>query len=81
MRTLEAVNPLMPAPFDIVWSIVALVLLAFMASAIVSIVRANAALTGIQVIVWFAVVIVAPVVGAIAWFVAGHPRTHRQPTG
>ena len=79
MRTFEAVNPLIPAPFDIAWSIVALVLLAFMVSAIVSIVRASAALTGIHVIVWVAVVIAAPVIGATVWFVAGHPRTHRQP--
>lgn len=79
MRTLQVANPLIPAPFDVVWSLVALIVLVFVISAVVSIVRASGALTGIQALVWFVIVIVAPGIGAIAWFVAGHPRTHKQP--
>lgn len=79
MRTLATMNPLLPAPYDVLWSIVALVLLAFMVSAVVSVVRARGALTGIQTIVWLALIVALPVFGAVAWFLAGHPRTRKQP--
>ncbi len=79
MRTLEAVNPLLPAGYDIAWSIVALALLAFMVSAVVSLVRVSGALTGIQTIVWLVIIVALPVFGGVAWFVAGHPRTRKQP--
>ncbi|MGV9193621.1 hypothetical protein ACQ143_04690 [Microbacterium sp. MC2] len=79
MRILEATNPLIPTGYDIAWSIVALMLIAFVVSAIVSLVRASGALTGIQTFVWFVIILALPVFGAVAWFVAGHPRTRKQP--
>ena len=77
MRLLAAHNPLIPAGYDILWSAVALALLAFVVTAFVSVVRHQADLTGIQVTIWLVLIVAAPVLGAIVWFVAGHPDRRR----
>lgn len=78
MRILETANPLIPTAYDLVWSTVALAVVALAVVALVSIWRSRAALTGTQTLVWTLLVVFVPAFGAIAWFLAGHPRAQRS---
>lgn len=78
MYSLEAANPLIPAAYDIVWSVVAVAIFAVAVVALVSIWRSRSALTGTQVLVWTLLVVLLPALGAAAWFLAGHPRAQRS---
>ncbi len=78
MRILETVNPLIPAAYDVVWAVVAVAIFALAVVALVSIWRSRSALTGTQALVWTLLVVLLPVFGAAAWFLAGHPRAQRS---
>jgi len=79
MLVLAAHNPLIPAGYDILWSAIAVVLFAVVVAAFVSVVRHQAGLTGIQVAIWMLLIVAVPVLGAVVWFVAGHPDRRRPP--
>lgn len=64
-------NPLLPAAFDIAWSSVAVVLLALTIMALVSLARHAKRLPITAALVWTLVVLLFPVVGALAWFAIG----------
>ncbi|WP_447949185.1 PLD nuclease N-terminal domain-containing protein [Microbacterium aurum] len=64
-------NPLIPAGYDIVWSVIAVVLLALMILALVSLARSAKRLNGTQGLVWTLVVIFVPVIGPLAWLSIG----------
>lgn len=66
-----AANPLVPAGYDIVWSLVSLVVLALLVWALVSIARHGKTLTSGQALVWTLLVIFVPVLGPLAWLFIG----------
>lgn len=67
-------NPLLPTGYDIVWSIAVVALAVYAVSALVSIWRVQASLSGFAVVGWMLLVVVAPLLGATAWFLFGRPR-------
>ncbi|WP_072313026.1 PLDc N-terminal domain-containing protein [Agrococcus sp. Marseille-P2731] len=75
----QAANPLLPAAYDVVWSLVVIVVVALAAAALWQILRARD-LSGTQVLLWVLIVIVAPVVGALGWFALGRPRRRANPS-
>ena len=64
-------NPLIPAWYDIVWSGIAVLVLALSVIAVVSISRSSTQLTSRQALGWTLLVIFVPVIGALAWFAIG----------
>ncbi|MDR7112942.1 heme/copper-type cytochrome/quinol oxidase subunit 2 [Microbacterium trichothecenolyticum] len=64
-------NPLIPAWYDIVWSGIAVLVLALSVIAVVSISRSSTQLTSRQALGWTLLVIFVPVIGAFAWFAIG----------
>jgi hypothetical protein len=65
----------MPPLYDFVWSITAILLIAVVVIALVSIVRQSAHLSPLASVAWAAVVVFLPVLGPIAWFVLGRPSS------
>lgn len=63
----SVVNPLIPAGYDIAWSIVAFVVFALMILAVVSLARSAKHLTATAALVWTLVVLFMPVLGPVAW--------------
>ncbi|MBV0893893.1 PLDc N-terminal domain-containing protein [Microbacterium sp. NC79] len=70
----ETINPLIPAGYDIAWSVAALVGVVLLVIALVSIGR-DSSLTAGQRLVWVLLAIFLPVVGPVAWLVAGRRAT------
>lgn len=68
---LAVVNPLLPAWYDVVWSAAAAVGLALLLAAIISIARHARPLSWGAFALWILVVLVAPVLGPLLWFVVG----------
>ena len=67
-------NPLVPSAYDVVWGAVMLVPLVLAIAALVSLARSRASLTATQTLVWVLLILLIPLLGAIAWLVAGRPR-------
>lgn len=70
------VNPLMPAGYDLLWTVVLVATFALTATALWQALRSPAH-TGGQQLLWAAVIVVAPVAGALAWFVLRSPLRQR----
>jgi hypothetical protein len=68
-------NPLVPSAYDVVWGAVMIVPLVLAIIALVSLARSRASLTATQTMVWVLLILLIPLLGAIAWLVAGRPRT------
>jgi hypothetical protein len=68
-------NPLAPSAYDVVWGAVMIVPLVLAIIALVSVARSRASLTATQTLVWVLLILLIPLLGAIAWLVAGRPRT------
>ena len=68
---MDTVNPLLPAGYDIVWSVVALVAAVLAIVALVSLMRSARRLTATQALVWVLVVLLVPVAGPLAWLAVG----------
>jgi Phospholipase_D-nuclease N-terminal len=72
-----AINPLLPSAFDIFWGVtlvaVGVALLTLWGVALLQIARATMEDTARAV--WVLIVVLAPVIGAIAWFAIGRPTT------
>jgi len=64
-------NPLLPIGYDVAWAIAVVAVAALAAVALVGIARRRRALGPLPTAVWIAVVVLAPVLGALAWFVVG----------
>ena len=64
-------NPLMPAPYDLVWSTAALVAFSLAVWAIVSLSRRARHLPPTVVLTWALVIVVVPVLGPVSWLAAG----------
>lgn len=73
-------NPLIPAGYDIAWSIVAIFAVALVIVAIISLARAARHLTVIVGMVWTLVVLLVPVIGPVVWLSVGRRVgvAHRQ---
>lgn len=67
----EDANPLIPAGYDVVWSVVAAAVFVLFVAALVSLVRRGGALTAWQWIAWFLLILLVPVAGALAWLTLG----------
>lgn len=66
-------NPQLPASYDLVWSGIVVVVLALMATAIWQALRSKH-YSGGQQLMWALLIVVVPVLGALAWFVLGRPK-------
>jgi len=69
----EAVNPLLPAGYDVAWTAIVVALAALTATALWQALRSRAH-SGGQQLLWALVILAAPVLGALAWFVLGRPK-------
>lgn len=65
-----AVNPLVPAGYDVMWTVVLITALVLSVTALWQALRSPSH-TGTQQLLWALIVLVAPVLGALAWFVLG----------
>jgi uncharacterized membrane protein YhaH (DUF805 family) len=68
---MEAINPLVPAGYDIVWSVIAIVVFALMVTALVLLARNARRLTATQALVWTLLIIFVPVIGPVSWMAIG----------
>ena len=64
-------NPLIPAGYDIAWSIVAVAAIVLIVVALISLARSAQRLTSLQALIWVLVVLFVPVLGSIAWMAVG----------
>lgn len=71
----DAINPLMPTAYDLVWSVVCIVVLALTVIALISMGRHSKRLTTTQTLLWTLLVIFVPILGAVAWLVVGRRST------
>ena len=71
----DVVNPLLPAWYDVIWSVGGLVIFVLLAAvwvaALLSIQRHSDRLPAAATAVWVGIVIFAHLLGAIAWFTIG----------
>ncbi|MEU2203468.1 PLDc N-terminal domain-containing protein [Microbacterium oleivorans] len=65
------VNPLLPSVYDVVWSLVAVIVVALAVVALVSLARAGRGFTSVQALAWVLVVLFVPVLGPVAWLAVG----------
>lgn len=70
----EPVDPLIPAGYDIAFSIVPLLLLGAMIAGLVSIIRRYRFMSTLESFGWTVVVVFAPVLGTLVWFTIGRDR-------
>lgn len=69
----ESANPMLPAAYDVAWTLVPIVMIVLIAVSLVSIARHTDGLSSLATAVWSAVVIFATLLGPIAWFLIGRP--------
>lgn len=77
----DAANPLIPAWYDIVWSVTAVVVVVLLVVALVSLARAARTLSAGQSLVWTLVAIFVPVLGPLAWLFIGKRSVESAPQG
>lgn len=73
-------NPLIPAGYDIVWSMVTVLVLALTIVALVSLARSAGRLTATQALIWTVVVLLVPFLGPVAWLTIGRRAVPAEPT-
>lgn len=71
-------NPLIPTAFDVAMSVLAVAAMLFALCAFVSMVRDRKA-TGSTFLVWLLIVLLLPVLGALAWFCYGRAEVAARP--
>jgi hypothetical protein len=65
------VNPLLPAWYDIAWSVTAVVAFAVLLIALISLARVARSLSSSQALAWTLVTLFVPVLGPLAWLFIG----------
>lgn len=73
-------NPLIPAGYDIVWSLVAVLVIALTIAALVTIARSARRLTATQALIWTVIVLLVPLLGPVAWLTIGRRAVPPEPT-
>jgi len=68
---MHAADPLVPATYDLIWSGLVVVSLGLAVWAMVSLARRAGGLSVPIVLVWALVILLAPILGPIAWLAAG----------
>lgn len=72
----ESVNPLLPAWYDVVWSMTTVAVLVVLVIALISLSRAAKSLSSAQALVWTVVALFVPVLGPLAWLFIGKRSTN-----
>ncbi|WP_214467006.1 PLDc N-terminal domain-containing protein [Microbacterium flavescens] len=72
-------NPLIPAAYDVVWSVVALLIIVLTIVALVTLSRLAKRLTSAQALVWTLVVLFVPLVGPSVWLSIGRRAVPAHP--
>lgn len=70
-------NPLLPAAYDITWSVTVVVVLALMIIALISIARTANRITSSQALIWTLATIFLPLVGPLSWLFIGRRSANR----
>jgi uncharacterized membrane protein YhaH (DUF805 family) len=70
-------NPLLPAAYDVTWSVVVIAVLLLMVVALISLSRTAKRITQAQALVWTLVAIFVPVVGPLSWLFIGRRAANR----
>lgn len=76
-------NPLLPAGYDVVWSVIATAVIALTVIALIILARAATGLAATRAWVWALVILLVPVLGAVAWIAIGRrglPSSGRSPS-
>ena len=73
-------NPLIPVGYDIVWSIVTVLVIALTIAALVMLARSARRLTATQALIWTLVVLLVPFLGPVAWLTIGRRAVPVTPT-
>ncbi|NHI15975.1 PLDc N-terminal domain-containing protein [Microbacterium excoecariae] len=75
-------NPLVPAGYDIAWSVIVAAVIALTVIALIGLARSAKHLTALQAWIWTLLVLLVPVLGAVAWLAVGRrsvlPANSRQ---
>jgi hypothetical protein len=74
-------NPLIPAGYDMAWSVIAVLVVALTITALVVLSRSAKRLTSTQALIWTLVVLFVPVVGPFAWLAIGRPAARAEGSG
>jgi uncharacterized membrane protein YhaH (DUF805 family) len=64
-------NPLIPAGYDIAWSMITALVIALTIIALISLARTAKRLTPAHGLLWAALVLLVPVLGPLAWLAVG----------
>lgn len=74
----DPTNPLVPAGFDIVWSVLLAIGLVLAVVALISIARAAKRLSASQSLLWTLLVLFLPIVGSVTWLAIGRRAAPKQ---
>jgi uncharacterized membrane protein YhaH (DUF805 family) len=74
-------NPLIPAGYDIAWSVITVVVVVLTVVALISLARSAKRLTDWQRVVWVALILLMPVIGSISWLAIGGRPHAAAPSG
>lgn len=73
-------NPLVPTAFDLMVSVLYVIVLAYSVAAFISLIR-TPLVNGTRFLLWALLVAFVPVIGATLWFVRGRPGAARTESG
>ncbi|TDN45486.1 phospholipase D-like protein [Curtobacterium flaccumfaciens] len=68
---METNNPVIPQIYDVTWSVVAIASVALVVVALVSLSRTAPRLSPWLAVAWVALIVVVPILGAVAWLAIG----------
>ena len=73
-------NPLIPAGYDVAWSVITVLVIALTIVALISLARAANHLSRRQALGWAAFTLLVPVLGPITWLTVGRRTVDASPT-
>ncbi len=75
MRLLDetTVDPLVPTGYVVAASSIWIAVVLFAVAAFVSVIRTRS-VTGLRALIWIGLIVFAPMIGSVAWFLIGRPR-------
>ncbi|WAB81319.1 PLDc N-terminal domain-containing protein [Microcella daejeonensis] len=74
----ETANPMLPAGYDLLLTLVPIMMIALIAASLVSIARHSDGLSPLATAVWSAVVLLAPLLGPAAWVLIGRAQVRQS---